>query len=323
MASRRTTTPEWRQFEQLVARIEADAGPFGLVVTSPDWIPCKITGRLREVDASVRTKVGTTTILVTIECRKRRPKQDVTWIEQLAAKRIHVGAARTIAVSSAGFSNEAETVAHHHGIDLRRLSEVSAIDINNLMRIDFVLFTHRRCAIARVAIRCFRSLEWTMPSPEQFDFTLPHGMDPYSPRFTSMETGATWSVNDLWLQLQEATDPFAGMEKGGNPEIKTACFSYPGTVIVETPDGPKRVGDVFLSVSLALEVEQVDLESAKKIEYSSSDGDTIHRVEFSSREPRMEDLRVSLQMPKDASDLGQLRIRLDQPGCQLVKTSIP
>ena len=87
--------PAWREFEQMVARIEADAGPAGLIVKSPDRIRCRITGRLREVDASVQTQVGTTNILVTIECRKRRPVQDVTWVEQLATKKQSLGAART------------------------------------------------------------------------------------------------------------------------------------------------------------------------------------------------------------------------------------
>lgn len=319
MALPQITNPDWRQFERLVARIEADAGPLGLVVTSPDRIPCKITGRLREVDASVRTKIGTTTILVTIECRKRRPKQDVTWIEQLATKRMHLGAARTIAVSSSGFSAEAEAMARHHMIDLRQLSDVSAAEINKLMRLDFVLFTHKRCALARVAIRFFRSLDWTMPSPDQLDLILPQDTDTQKPLFKNLETGTSWSLNDLWLQWQDTADPFAGIEKGSKPEIKTVCFPYPGSVTVETIEGPKRIGDVLLSVLLALEVEQVDFESAKRIEYASVNGDTIQRIEFASREPGMEDWRVSLQMPKNANSLEQLRTRLDQPNCQSTK----
>ena len=135
MASRKNTTPDWRQFERLVARIEADAGPLGLKVTSPDRIRCNITGRLREVDASVRTTIGTSSVLVTIECRKRRPKEDVTWIEQLATKKVNIGAARTIAVSSTGFSAGAEAVARQHGIDLRQISDVSISDINQHMRL--------------------------------------------------------------------------------------------------------------------------------------------------------------------------------------------
>lgn len=313
MTSSRKSRPDWREFEQLVARIEADAGPLGITVTSPDRIRCKITGRLREVDASIRTKVGTSTILLTIECRKRKPKQDVTWIEQLATKMSNIGASRTIAVSSAGFSTEAREMARHRGIDLRRLSEVSAADINKLMKLDFVLFTHKRCELIRVAIRTFRSLDWTLPDPVQVDFILPSDTDPHSLLFTNTETGTCWSPNDLWLQLQEATDLFAGIEKGSPPEIRTACFPYPGTVTVETSEGPKRVGDVLLSVALSLEVEKIDLGSAKTIEYASTDGDTLQRVEFSSRQLGMEDWRISLQMPKNANDLNQLRTRVDQP----------
>jgi len=227
MVSRRKQTPAWRQFEQLVARIEVDAGPLGLTVTSPDRIRCKITGRLREVDASVRTKIGTSSILVTIECRKRKPKQDVTWIEQLATKKTNIGASRTIAVSPTGFSKEAEAMARHHGIDLRQLSDVSATEINQLMKLDLVIFPHKRCAVSRIGIRIFRSPEWTLPDPDDLDLFLPPSTDPHAKIFKNTDTGKTWSLNDLWLQLQEAANPFAGIEMGGEPVFKTACFPYP------------------------------------------------------------------------------------------------
>ncbi|MCW3099147.1 MAG: hypothetical protein JWL77_4765 [Chthonomonadaceae bacterium] len=72
----------------------------------------------------------------------------------------------------------------------------------------------------------------------------------------------------------------------------------------------------MLTVALALEVEQVDLTSAKKVEYLRSDGDAIQRVEFASHEPGMEDWRISLQLPKNAKDLNELRTRYDQPNCE-------
>lgn len=121
MTARRRTDPHWREFEKLIARIEADAGPQGIVVKPPDSIRCKLTGRLREVDATIRTKAGTAEMLITIECRRRTKVQDVTWLEQLATKRSSIGADRTIAVSHSGFSPEAETVARRLGITLRRI----------------------------------------------------------------------------------------------------------------------------------------------------------------------------------------------------------
>jgi hypothetical protein len=308
MTAHRKNDSEWRQFEQLVARIESDAAPLGLKITAPDRIRCGITGRLREVDASIRTEIGTANTLVTIECRKRRRRQDVTWIEQLAAKKHAIGADRTIAVSSSEFSRGAQAAAYHHGIDLRLLSEVSATELNALMRIDFVLFTHKRCALAQIGIRSFRSLDWTLPNPGHIDFTLPPNIDPFLPIFKNTDTGNSWSINELWQQLQEAANPFSGIPKGQMPIIKTACFPYPGNVTVDTPTGPKKIGDVLLSVALWLEIEQVRLEEAKKIEYTSPDILAIQRVEFCSRNSGTESWQTSLQTPKDSADVTQLRI---------------
>jgi hypothetical protein len=228
MASRKDI-PEWKEFEQLVARIEKDAGPFGLTVTSPDKILCKVTGRKREVDVSIRSRAGTTDILVTIECRRRHPKQDVTWIEQLATKRDAIGASVTIAVSSSGFTPSAQAVADRHGIQLRRLSEISVRDINDLMRIDFVVFPHKRAAPARVALRFFRHGEWTLPDPNHVDMVLPTTTDLFANIFQNTDTGYAWSLNDLWHQVQGVGDSFVDVHNGEPPIFRTACFPTPAT----------------------------------------------------------------------------------------------
>ena len=156
--------PEWREFERLVARIEADAGTRGMTVTSPDRIRRKTTGRLREVDAIIRAQTGTVEMLVTIECRRRANIQYVTWIEQLVTKKHAIGTDHTIAVTASGFSKNAQKVAAETSISLRRISEFVIEDINTLLRLDFVVFWHKSCAISRVGIRNFRSLDWKMPA---------------------------------------------------------------------------------------------------------------------------------------------------------------
>lgn len=120
---------EWRRFEQLVRRIEELACPRGAIVKSPDHVQDLITGHMREVDASIRYAVGTADVLITVECRKRSRRADDTWIEQLATKRSKIGAAKTIAVSSSGFSQAAIETAKRHGIEVRTLTEVSDADI--------------------------------------------------------------------------------------------------------------------------------------------------------------------------------------------------
>ena len=307
MPSRNRHDAEWREFEMLVARIEADAGPSGMIVKCPDKIRSRATGRLREVDASIRYRVGTAEVLITLECRRRRRVQDVTWIEQLASKKFAIGADRTIAVSASGFTADAQAVADTNGISLRKLSDVGVADINSLLRLDFVLFWHKACSVARVGIRKFRSPDWQIPSEGEIDYVLPEDTDPFAPIFRNQETGTHWSLNDLWRQLQEATDPFDGVVKGQEPVLRTACFPYPGTVTVTTGEDRYLLGDVLLTVALWIESEHVSLEAAKKVEYGSDDTTALQRVEFSSRLHTGDGRRLSLQIPKGSRDIAELR----------------
>ncbi|GAB3483351.1 restriction endonuclease [Polaromonas eurypsychrophila] len=119
---------DWRKFELLIAAIEKTLLPLGAEIKSPDHLPDLVTGQKREVDASIRFKVGSTPILITVECRKRDSPQDVTWIEQLATKKESIGASTTVAVSSEGFTKAAEELAGRKGIQTRILTETTGSD---------------------------------------------------------------------------------------------------------------------------------------------------------------------------------------------------
>lgn len=121
--------PKSREFEELVARIEGHLAPLGAMVKSPDRLKAKAGKRKREVDASIRHRVGSGEVLITIECRERSRLQDVTWIEQIAGKRDLVGASLTIAVSSKGFSKDAIEAARFHDVQLRIIQEIKDEDI--------------------------------------------------------------------------------------------------------------------------------------------------------------------------------------------------
>ena len=119
-----------KEFEELVARIEKILAPLGAVVTSPDYIVDKVTGHKREVDASIRYVANGTDHLITIECRDyKEGRQDDRWIEQLVTKRDKLGAAKTIAVSSTGFSDSATITARHYGVELRQMSTITDAEI--------------------------------------------------------------------------------------------------------------------------------------------------------------------------------------------------
>src|SRR6185312_776166 len=144
LSDKRRTDPDWRRFEKLVARIEKDAAPLGWTVKSPDRVRDTVTGIMREVDATIRSGPGEKPFLVTIECRDRQRSEDVTWVEQLVTKQKAIAADKTIAVSAAGFSESAAKAAVHHGVELRRMRDVTVSDINSMLKLDFVLFTHKR-----------------------------------------------------------------------------------------------------------------------------------------------------------------------------------
>jgi hypothetical protein len=150
---------QWREFEKLIARIEQAMAPSGAVVTSPDRIPDKVTGELREVDVSIRYKVGTCPILVTIECRNRSGNEDVTWIEQIAEKKRSIGASMTLAVSSSGFSDSAIKKASVVGIEIRTLDDALAEDFREWLAVQHVVLDVREWSLAELALEVYDAPE--------------------------------------------------------------------------------------------------------------------------------------------------------------------
>lgn len=123
--------PEWREFEELVAAIEEAAAPRGAVVTRNDHLADVITGRMRQVDATIRFRAGSTDILILIECRDKDRTEDVRWVEEMVTKLRGLAASKIILVSSTGFTQPARAKAKHYGVELRELSAINAEEIHN------------------------------------------------------------------------------------------------------------------------------------------------------------------------------------------------
>ena len=180
-------------------------------VTSPDRIRSLLTGRKREVDASIRTTVGSSEIIVTVECRRRNATQDVTWLEQLGCKKQAIGAARTIAVSSTAFSSDAIRVAEYYGVDLRILSEISDAEMRNWILPQFVVHVFKQCDLTEAP-------EITFEAGKGDDFAACPPMEgiedgatsPDSPVFIGPD-GAALTLNDLWLRADVQHKIFDGV----------------------------------------------------------------------------------------------------------------
>jgi hypothetical protein len=113
-----------RDLEILVANLEKHLSHTEIHVTSPDYILGRRSGSRREVDVALRAKIGSSNVLVIVECRDRAATEDVTWVEQLANKREDVGADKAVAVSATGFTEGAKNAAAAFGIPLRTLEQV-------------------------------------------------------------------------------------------------------------------------------------------------------------------------------------------------------
>jgi hypothetical protein len=122
--------------------IEAALSPEGAIIKSPDKIKDKVTGEFREVDASIRLDVGSTEILVIIECRERSKKQDVIWIEQLATKQKNIGAHKTVAVTSKGLSSQAMKKAAYYEIAVRKLERINIDSIFKWLEYTYRHYKH-------------------------------------------------------------------------------------------------------------------------------------------------------------------------------------
>jgi hypothetical protein len=109
--------PKWKQFEVLVAKIQADLAGAAAVVTPNDKIMGK-TGILRQIDVSIRANVGQFQILVVIDCKDYNHPLDIKDVEEFIGMSQDVGAHRAAMVAAKGYSEAAKLRAKGAQIEL-------------------------------------------------------------------------------------------------------------------------------------------------------------------------------------------------------------
>lgn len=236
--------PSWRKFQDLVAHIEQTLAGKGAVVTTPDHVPDVVTSQLREVDASIRLTVGPTPILITVESRKRKPKQDVRWIEELATKKTNIGAAKTIAVSATGFTAAAMEAAGRHGIELRTLEDRIGEEIVQQFLSGFKISVIVTDAVARTIAFQLEDGRPLLPTDLGDDLVaaLQSGGDATSVVIaTEVATGRGLTLDHILQRGDEGDIPV-----DGSPITKAVQVGFkPGRAFtVSTKHGPRLVGRV-------------------------------------------------------------------------------
>lgn len=181
-----------REFEILIRDLEELFIGSSVEVRSPDRIIGRITGTLREVDITLRANVGSSPVLIGIECRDRAVPADVRWIEQIATKRDEIGAHKMIAVSSKGFSAAAVRLARECRIDARTLREVLPVEAFDWLEAR----EFRPCFVSYRLIDI--SIEVSSPPQTPFRVDFPSGrLTGDHPIFFRKSDGTPATINNL------------------------------------------------------------------------------------------------------------------------------
>jgi hypothetical protein len=110
-------------FERQIERIHKVLNALDAKVTWDDRIPDPDNpNQSRQIDISIRRNDGSLTL---IECRHRKVAQDVSWVEELAGRRLSLRATGVIGVSSSGFTQGAIQKGKALGVTLRDFESVS------------------------------------------------------------------------------------------------------------------------------------------------------------------------------------------------------
>jgi len=294
---------DWREFEKLVAKIEHTLSPVGAIVKSPDWIVNNMTGKKREVDASIRYTVGTVPILITVECRKRKDKQDDTWIEQLVTKKQNIGAARTIAVTSQGISEQAKKNAQFYGIEVRTISEVTQDELLEWIKIkDIQHVIHHPVIEGRVELKMYTPPNepggMLHPTVVKMVKADPGG----SQVFVRHSDGEAVSLKTILdTAVHKGLDIYSGVPLDGNKVRKSVRINFPEEVLhILTETGPRDVACVHFSVDVHVTVVKVPV-SQTGFSYTGSGTQAVYGVDTTT-ELFGESIVVSI-LTKEGSDI--------------------
>lgn len=277
-----TTRAEAKRFEELIARIEGIAAPRHATVTAPDRIRNVVTGYLQEVDASIRYRIGTVDVIISIECRKRTRKPDVRWIQELVTKRADLRINKTIAVSATGFSKAAHRAAEMHDIELRNISEISAKDLADWFLLTGVVHVFRKIE----DIECVVYLECTDEGPTDYGLKARDAFEPifYHDKIRSPFPAATlFHLYELSNEKEFWSLPLDGT-------MKRVVFRISGNLrgggiasrlTVKAPQGRYAVHSVRLSALVGYEVAVCEPSSGKHHRYTFPSGE-IQRSTFNA-----------------------------------------
>lgn len=123
-------------FQKLITFIEKEFSPESIEVVESALLRESISDVEREVDILIQGEINGYQISIGVECRDRKRKADLTWIDEIIGKYQHLPIDRKVAISKCGFTKTALDKAVKYNIETLTLEEAFETDwIETVVRI--------------------------------------------------------------------------------------------------------------------------------------------------------------------------------------------
>lgn len=286
-----------RETELVLKELESLSLKDQAEIKSPDFIRDVVTGQKREVDISIRFKVGTHEFLTVIECRDRKKSQDATWIEQIVTKTRNIHANRVIAVSTSGFTDGAKKLAEHENVILRTLRDFKADEAIEWMdKVTFEL-RERQWDPINMQIELIDEKLKDESKGKLKEMNIQFNL--HKKEFKVASTGEYVSINDIINSANKNNGDFLfnDLNDGDPPVIKRALleFAQENKHFIEIDD--KNYYIKFMDVELKCWVETKIIPLKKALRYEENHKPVLDKVdyEFSTLDKK----KVFLSLTKD------------------------
>jgi hypothetical protein len=207
----------------------------------------------------LRGRIGSSNILIIIECRDRVKVEDVIWIEQITCKRESIGADKVIAVSSKGFSEPAKIKAQKNKIELRTFEEIDPHEISRWFLLSGHLDVQKQMMdVQRLHINCNNPEKKILELPAEMAARCTPDIDWQAPIFLMKKEGRPVSLQYIWSCFSEKL--YSGVPEDGSKIHLPIRLNFPNEddrFQLLTKSGPIDVTFIELDAFLWIENEKV------------------------------------------------------------------
>jgi len=298
-----------RALEILVEDLERLLADQSLEIKSPDFIYHEITKKSREVDVSIKGKVGSHQFLIVLECRDRKNPQDVIWIEQLVSKRDSLKANKLVAISTGGFTKPAIELAKAKGIELRTFESFNLNELKNwvLPKVNARYLNFKILSVSIEMVPATNLGELDKNPISSFKYSGKETIQTDQEIFTTPIDNKKWSINSLVNGLNQKENNFLHnhIEPGKAPKKEKIeiHFFKPDQILFVTIENKEwrvarmRIDGLFSLTEYSLEPQLM--------RYKSEDEDFAQIANFDFALP---DKTITFSLRRGANEKDQVKL---------------